>query len=91
MLDLTPYENMAKLTLSDIERKDITKRISAQLDRFKTIENIDTTGVEPMFTVLDVTNVFREDVQAKTISREVLLETAPEQYGGYFQVPKTVE
>jgi Asp-tRNA(Asn)/Glu-tRNA(Gln) amidotransferase C subunit len=33
----------------------------------------------------------REDIAVKTISRDELLESAPEQYGGYFQVPRTVE
>jgi aspartyl/glutamyl-tRNA(Asn/Gln) amidotransferase C subunit len=44
-----------------------------------------------MFTVLDVKNVFREDVSKKFDSREVLLSAAPEQYGGYFQVPKAID
>jgi len=91
MLDLTPFENMTKLSLTDSERTDITKHISEMLKSFETVKAIDTTGVTPMFTVLDTTNVLREDVQKKSIPREVLLSTAPEQYGGYFSVPKTVQ
>jgi len=40
--------------------------------------------------VLDIKNVMREDVAVKHIPREDLLAGAPQEYDGYFQVPKTV-
>ena len=47
--------------------------------------------MQPLVSVLDIKNVLREDIEAKTISRDEILENAPEQYDGYFQVPGTLE
>jgi len=40
---------------------------------------------------LDSSNVMREDVASKLISRDELLKNAPEQHDGYFQVPAAIE
>ncbi len=85
------YEPMAKLSL-DAESRAVADDIIARLEgEFEKMEKIDTEGVEPLVTVLDLKNVLREDVSAQIVSRDTLLENAPEEYDGYFQVPKTIE
>ena len=85
------YEPMAKLSL-DNESRAVADDIIARLEReFEKMEKIDTEGVEPLVTVLDLKNVLREDVSAQIVSRDTLLENAPEEYDGYFEVPKTIE
>jgi aspartyl-tRNA(Asn)/glutamyl-tRNA(Gln) amidotransferase subunit C len=84
------YEAMAKIALTDDERTILFARVEKHLVRFGDLEKIDTTKVAPLFTVLDVTNVMREDVQKKTVTRDELLANAPEQYDVYFQAPKTL-
>ena len=91
MSKLEKYEPMAKLTLEGDERawaEDIIERLEKEFDTF---EAIDTEGVEPMVTVLELTNVLREDVSEQIVSRETLLENAPAEYDGYFEVPRTIE
>ena len=85
------YANMVKIALSDSERSNITTQANMLIDSFKSLEGINTDGVEIQVTVLDIKNVLRDDIVQKTISRETLLSNAPEQYGGYFQVPKTLD
>ena len=85
------YEPMAKLSLDEGTRKwaaDVIARLEGEFDR---MEAIDTDGVEPLVSVLDLRNVLREDVSNKTFSRDVVLQNAPEEYDGYFEVPKTIE
>ncbi len=85
------YEPMAKLLLDDKTRAwadDVIARLEGE---FEKLESVDTDGVEPLVTVLDLQNVLREDVSEQIVSRETLLENAPEEYDGYFQVPKTLE
>ena len=82
---------MAKLNLSDAERRWVCERADKLSESFGALQSVDTSGAEPLFTVLDIQNVLREDVCVKTISREELLANAPDQYDGYFQVPKTLE
>ena len=85
------YEPMAKLSL-DSESRAVADDIIARLeDEFSKMEKADTEGVEPLVTVLDLKNVLREDVSVQIVSRDTLLENAPEEYDGYFQVPKTIE
>ena len=60
---------MAKLELSEAERRRASDRADMLIDSFSRLEGIDTSGVEPLITVLDdVKNVFREDVSVKMLS-----------------------
>ena len=54
-------------------------------------ECLDTSNVEPMSHIFPVNNVFREDVVVNGDDRENILANAPEERGGAFVVPKTVE
>jgi len=90
-MDIKEYELMMKFNLTNDERVYISDKIERLLESFKILQTIDTSGVEPLVTVLEIQNVLREDVTNKFITREELLSNAPEQYDGYFQVPKTLE
>jgi len=90
-MDIKEYELMMKFNLTNDERVFISDKIDNLIESFKMLETIDTSGVEPLVTVLDIQNVLREDVMTKFITCEELLSNAPEQYDGYFQVPKTLE
>jgi aspartyl-tRNA(Asn)/glutamyl-tRNA(Gln) amidotransferase subunit C len=91
MKNIKDYEAMAKLDLPENERDWISDRADMLIDSFNRLKSIDTSGVEPLITVLDVKNVLREDVGVKMLSREELLSNAPEQSDGYFKVPKTLD
>ena len=90
MKNINDYEAMAKLDLSETERRWVSDKADMLIDSFSQIKNIDTSGVEPLVTVLNIKNIFREDICTKMLSREELLANAPEQCDGYFQVPKTL-
>ena len=61
------------------------------LDYIDKLNELDTTGVEPMSHVFPVKNVFREDVVVNGDDRENILKNAPEEKDGSFMVPKTVD
>ena len=85
------YEKMAKLNLPESERQVLNRRAESLLHSFRALEQVETDDVLPLVSVLDRQTVLREDMAKKTITREELLAGAPEQYGAYFQVPKTIE
>ena len=91
MNNIKQYEEMAKLDLPDSERGQISSIADMLIKSFGELDKKDTSNIEPLVTVLDVQNVLREDICIKNISREELLANAPEQYDGYFQVPKTID
>jgi len=91
MRDFSVYEAMNKLKLPEDERELIMKRSGVLYESFGVIKDIDTSGVDPLITVLEMQNVFRQDECTKEISREELLASAPDHDRGYYRVPKTLE
>ena len=75
---------LAKLELSDDEKE------KAKSDMGRMLDYIDMLN-EPMSHIFPVNNVFREDVVVNGDDRENILANAPEERGGAFVVPKTVE
>ena len=84
------YESMAKLDLPADERAWVMEEAEVWGKRFAALDVMDTSGAEPLITVSPLKNVMREDVAVRMLPREAILSGAPEQYDGYFQVPKTV-
>jgi len=91
MQNIREYEAMAMLDLPDAEREKLGGLAEALTAGFDTLARIDTDGVRPLITVLDLQNVLREDFCEKRFSRDEILKNAPEQYDGHFQVPGTLE
>lgn len=82
---------LAKLDLSDEEKEQAKKDMANMLDYIDTLNELDTSGVEPMSHVFPVNNVFREDVVTNGDDREEILANAPEAKEGAFVVPKTFD
>ena len=53
---------LAKLELSPEEKEEAKKDMGRMLDYIDKLNELDTTGVEPMSHVFPVNNVFRKDV-----------------------------
>ena len=82
---------LAKLELSDEEKEQAKKDRGSMLDYIDKLNELDTTGVEPMSHVFPVNNVFREDVVTNGDDRDNILANAPEEKDGAFVVPKTFD
>lgn len=82
---------LAKLELSEAEREAAKKDMGSMLDYIDKMNELDTTGVEPMSHVFPVDNVFRKDIVVNGDERDKILQNAPARKNGAFKVPKTVE
>jgi len=82
---------LAKLELSDEEKEQAKKDMASMLDYIDKLNELDTTGVEPMSHVFPIENVMREDVVTNGDESEKTLFNAPERKDKTFVVPKTVE
>ena len=82
---------LAKLELSEEEKEQAKKDMGSMLDYIDKLNELDTTGVEPMSHVFPVNNVFREDVVTNGDDRDNILANAPEEKDGAFVVPKTFD
>lgn len=82
---------LAKLELSDEEKEQAKKDMANMLGYIDTLNELDTSEVEPMSHVFPVNNVFREDVVTNGDDRDEILANAPEAKEGAFVVPKTFD
>lgn len=82
---------LAKLELSAQEKEQAKSDMARMLDYIDRLNELDTTGVEPMSHVFPVENVMREDVVTNGDGSEQTLANAPERTDTAFIVPKTVE
>ena len=88
---LKKLESISKIKLTDAERKIALEFFESSVQKFDTLENIDTENTEPLISPFSLTNIMREDIAYKTISTDVILENAPEHQDGYFVVPRILE
>lgn len=82
---------LSKLELSDEEREQARKDMGRMLDYIDKLNELDTSGVEPMSHVFPMQNVFREDVITNGDGSEEILKNAPEAKNTMFVVPKTFD
>ena len=82
---------LAKLELSEEEKEQAKTDIGRMLDYIDKLNELDTSGVEPLSHVFQVSNFFREDVVTNQDERERILKNAPARKDDSFKVPKTVE
>ncbi len=81
---------LAKLELSPEEKERAKKDMGEMLDYIDQLNELDTSGVEPMSHVFPVQNVFREDVVANGDGSGDTLANAPEEKNQGFVVPRTI-
>ena len=78
---------LAKLELSDAEKEAAKRDMGRMLDYIDKLNELDTSGVEPMSHVFPVSNVFREDVVENGDEHEKMLANAPKVKDGMYHVP----
>ena len=88
--DVEHIAHLAKLSLSEDEKVAYSKQLGNILEYVEKLNQLDTTGVEPLSHVMEVTNAFRGDEPGKSLPREEALANAPNSDGEFFVVPKVI-
>jgi aspartyl-tRNA(Asn)/glutamyl-tRNA(Gln) amidotransferase subunit C len=86
--DAKHVAKLAELDFSEDGIKKITLQLDKILEHVARISAVDTKGVENTSHVMDVKNVFREDVPSDTISQKDALKNAPLEQDDGFRVPR---
>ena len=92
IIDDTVMENveiLAKLALTEEERKKAKEKMQEMLDYVDKLNELDTDGIEPMSHTFSMGNVFREDVVTNGDNHEAMLANAPQQKEQSYKVPRT--
>ena len=82
---------LSKLELSPEAKEQAMKDMGSMLDYIDKLNELDTTGIEPMSHVFPVQNVFREDVVTNGDESEKTLKNAPGEKDNMFMVPRTFD
>ncbi|WP_343347760.1 Asp-tRNA(Asn)/Glu-tRNA(Gln) amidotransferase subunit GatC [Sphingomicrobium sp. XHP0239] len=83
--------NLARIQLSDSEAETLLPELNNILDWVEQLGEVDTDGVEPLATVVDMQMRLREDGVTDGNIRDKVLANAPEPQHGFFGVPKVIE
>lgn len=82
--------HLARLSFEPAEKEDIKKDLQKMIAFIEKLNEIDTTGVEPLLFMTNEVNVLREDEVKGSISREEGLLNAPQKNDRFFKVPKVI-
>ena len=82
---------LSRLDLTEDEVQEFTGQLSAILDYVEKMNELDTTGVEPLAHCLPVSNVLREDSAKESLGTEKVLVNAPQMDDEFFKVPKILD
>lgn len=82
--------NLARLEFNSVEREEIKNDLQQMIGFIDKLNELDTTGVEPLLHMSENINVLREDEVEGTISREEAFRNAPLHDEQFFKVPKVI-
>jgi aspartyl-tRNA(Asn)/glutamyl-tRNA(Gln) amidotransferase subunit C len=82
---------LARLNLSEADLARMTEQLSAILDYVDQLKQVPTDDVEPLAHPLKISNVFRDDEAAPSLSPNAALANAPNRQGDFFGVPAILD
>jgi aspartyl-tRNA(Asn)/glutamyl-tRNA(Gln) amidotransferase subunit C len=83
--------HLARLTFEPGEKEEIKKDLQQMISFIEKLNEIDTTGVEPLLFMTEQANILRDDEVQGSISREEGLKNAPLKDEQFFKVPKVIK
>ncbi|MDR3362144.1 MAG: Asp-tRNA(Asn)/Glu-tRNA(Gln) amidotransferase subunit GatC [Desulfovibrio sp.] len=89
--DVARMAALSRLTVNNEEGLLFTRQFQDILGYMDVLAEVDTTGVEPLYSPILHKPQCREDSAARLRTREEILANAPEQDGACFIVPRIVQ
>ena len=88
---INKLSRLSMLQFNDEEKAEIKSDLQKMISFIDKLQELDTTGVEPLLHMSRNSEVLREDVPSGMISRDEALLNAPLHDGIYFKVPKVIK
>jgi aspartyl-tRNA(Asn)/glutamyl-tRNA(Gln) amidotransferase subunit C len=83
--------HLARLNFGAGEKDEIKNDLQKMIAFVDKLNELDTTGVEPLLHLTDEMNVLRDDEIRDSVSREEALKNAPAHDAKFFKVPKVIK
>ena len=82
---------LSRLEFDDASREEIVNDLNRIVGFVEKLNELDTSSVEPLIYLTDVTNVMRDDVVKQDITQQEALKNAPKRDSDYIKVPKVID
>ena len=82
--------NLARLQFDEQEKTEIRNDLQRMIRFVEKLNELDTTGIEPLLHMSEPVNRLREDEVKGSISRDQGLKNASVQDEKFFKVPKVI-
>jgi aspartyl-tRNA(Asn)/glutamyl-tRNA(Gln) amidotransferase subunit C len=89
--DVAKVAMLARLRLEPAELETFTGQLNSIVEYVAQLQELDTSGVEPLAHGVEMRNVFRDDVRGASLEREQALANAPKRDQVGFLVPAVLE
>ncbi len=83
--------NLARIAVKEDELEPLVGELNNILDWIEQLSEVDTDGVAPMTSAVDVSLPWRDDKVTDGGYRDEILANAPQTEHGFFAVPKVIE
>ncbi|MBO9640027.1 Asp-tRNA(Asn)/Glu-tRNA(Gln) amidotransferase subunit GatC [Siphonobacter aquaeclarae] len=88
---LQKIAQLARLEIQPGEEESLKATLSSVLTWMEQLNELDTSGIEPLTHMSVEVNAFRPDVAKQTLTTEQGLLNAPKRDEQFFRVPKVLE
>ena len=82
---------LARLKIDQNKSEKIQNDLETIVELIGSLQSIDTSKIEPLYSPLEMTAHKHEDVEKSDNQKEKFLENAPASNDNYFLVPRVVE
>ena len=83
--------NLARIELSDKELDNFTGQLDKILAYVDKLNTLDVTKFEPTSHVLEMKNVYREDIVKASLPASEVIKNSPSKENNLFKVPKIID
>ena len=82
---------LARLEIEQSKSEKIQKDLETIIDLIGSLQTIDTSDIEPLYSPLEMTAFMHDDIEKSDNKKEKFLENAAASNEDYFLVPRVVE
>ncbi len=83
--------HLSRLEFAEEEKQEIKNDLEKMIGFIDKLNELDTTGVEPLLHMSENENIFRKDEVTGSISKEDVFKNAPLHDDQFFKVPKVIK
>lgn len=83
--------NLSRLDFKDEEKQEMKTELEKMIGFIDKLNELDTSGVEPLLHMSENQNIFREDEVKGELDKKDVFKNAPVHDENFFKVPKVIK